>query len=314
MKRQPGMRDPQFTELSAFVTVAEETSFTRAAKRVGRSTASLSETVRALEEQLGVRLLNRTTRSVALTEAGERLLTQLRPLFDAFDEALESINAFRDKPAGHLRLTAPPPVAKFVLAPVLADFLLIYPEISIEILVEAATNDIVARHFDAGFRCSNRVARDMVAVRITDDSRFVAAAAPAYLAQNGKPTVPSDLHAHSCIRLRYSESDFLPWTFIVDRHAIELEVEGSVIVSDHELALGAALEGLGIVYTLEEYVAPMIADGRLVPVLEESALPPAGGFFMYYPKRRKNSAALDALIQFLSTNLRTRRSPPRRSA
>jgi DNA-binding transcriptional LysR family regulator len=308
------MRDPQFSELSAFIAVAEEASFTRAAKRVGRSIASLSETVRALEEQLGVRLLNRTTRSVGLTEAGERLVTQLRPLLDAFDEAVEAVNAFRDTPAGHLRLVAPPPVAKFVLAPVLADFLSQYPEISIEISVESATTDIAARHFDAGFRCGDRVARDMVAVRITEDSRFIAAAAPAYLANHGRPVVPSDLQAHNCIRLRFPDGAFFPWTFIVDDKAVEFEVEGSVIVSEPELALNAALEGLGIVYTLDEYVAPMIGDGRLVRVLEESTLPPSGGFFIYYPSRRKNPAALDALIEFLCVNRGNCQRPIRKSA
>src|SRR5580704_11060266 len=166
------MRGTEFAELSAFVAVAEEASFTKAAKRLGLSPATLSQTIRSLEERLGVRLLNRTTRSVAPTDAGERMLTQMRPLLDGFDAALESVNAFRDKPSGHLSLTVPPPVAKFVLAPVLARFVAQYPEITIEITVESRSSDIVAGHFDAGFRRGNLIARDMIAVRVTDGMRF----------------------------------------------------------------------------------------------------------------------------------------------
>jgi len=196
------MRGTQFAELSAFVAVAEEASFTKAAKRLGLSTATLSGTVRSLEEQLGVRLLNRTTRSVAPTAAGERMLAQLRPLLDGFDAALESINAFRDKPTGHLRLTAPAPVAKLVLAPMLARFLEQYPEITIEISVENRFIDIVAERYDAGFRRGNVIARDMFAVRVTNDAHHHVVASPNYLARRGRPLKPFDLQAHNCIRLR----------------------------------------------------------------------------------------------------------------
>jgi DNA-binding transcriptional LysR family regulator len=299
------MRGTQFAELSVFVSVAEQASFTRAAKRLGRSTATLSQTVRALEERLGVRLLNRTTRSVALTDAGERLMKQLQPLFEAFDEAVESVNAFRDKPAGHLRLLAPPLAAKCVLAPLLADFLLEYPEISVELSIDLAITEVVASHFDAGFRRGDRVAREMTAVRVSDDLHFVAVASPEYLALHGKPTVPSDLHAHNCIRLRLPGGEFLPWVFRVGEKDVEFEVEGSVIVSDPELALSAALEGLGINYTLGGHAAPMIADGRLVPVLEQSGAPPTEGFFLFYPTRVRNPAALEALIEFCRTRVRT---------
>src|ERR1700733_13461495 len=161
------MRGNHFAEFSAFVGVAEHSSYTKAARALGLSTAALSQTVSALEGRLGVRLLNRTTRSVALTEAGEHLLMQLRPLLDGFDAAIESVNAFREKPAGHLRLTMPPPVARFVLAPILARFLRLYPEIVIERTVEPGLTDIVAGHHDPGFRRGNLVARDMIAVRVT---------------------------------------------------------------------------------------------------------------------------------------------------
>jgi DNA-binding transcriptional LysR family regulator len=303
------MRGTQFAELSVFVAVAEQASFTKAAKRLGRSTATLSQTVRALEEQLGVRLLNRTTRSVALTEAGERLMEQLRPLFAAFDDAVESVNAFREKPAGHLRLLVPPLAAKCVVAPVLADFLSEYPEISVEISVELTT-DIVTGNFDAGFWFGDRVVRDMIAVRVTDDVHHVAVAAPDYLTRHGKPTVPSDLYAHNCIRFRYPSGEFLPWAFRVGEKIVEFEVEGSIIVSDPELALSAALEGIGINYTFDKFVAPMIASGQLVQVLEESAPPPTTGIFLFYPNRAKNPAALDALIEFLRANLGRAKVPP----
>jgi DNA-binding transcriptional LysR family regulator len=299
------MRGTQFAELSAFVAVAEHASFTKAAKRLGLSTASLSQTIRALEEQLGVRLLNRTTRSVAPTAAGARLLQQLRPLLDEFDAAIESVNAFRDKPAGQLRLSVPPPVARFVLAPVLAEFLTLYPEISIEILVEAALTDIVAGHFDAGVRRGDRVANDMIAVRITNDLRFVTVASPAYLARHAAPQTPADLRAHNCVRYRLPSGEFLPWQFMIGNKSDRFEVEGSIIVNDMELAVTAALEGIGVTHTVEEYVGCMIDDGRLVPVLGEFELPHAVGFFLFYPSRRQNSAALKALIEFMKAKLRT---------
>jgi DNA-binding transcriptional LysR family regulator len=298
------MRGTHFGELSTFVAVAEEASFTKAAKRMGLSTATLSQTVRALEERLGVRLLNRTTRSVAPTEAGERMLRQLRPLLDGFEAAIESVNAFRDRPAGHLRLTVPPPVAKFTLAPILARFLAKYPEITIEISVDAGLTDIVAGRFDAGFRRDNVIARDMIAVRVTDDMRQVAVASPDYVAKHGRPGVPDDLYAHNCIRFRLPGGGFIPWQFVVDGKLAEFDVGGSVIVNEAELGIRTALAGIGVVYIIEEYVAPMIADGRLVALLDDSVLPRMPGFSLFYPSRRQNPAALQALIEFLRTNLR----------
>jgi len=292
------MHGTQFAELSAFVAIAEEASFTKAAKRLGLSNATLSQTVRSLEEQLGVRLLNRTTRSVAPTDAGERMLAQLRPLLDGFDAALESINAFRDEPTGHLRLTAPGPVAKLVLAPMLARFLAQYPEISIEISVENRLTDIVAERYDAGFRRGKVIARDMIAVRVTADMGFHVVASPNYLARRGRPLMPIDLQAHNCIRLRLASGDFLPWEFVVEGKTVEFQVDGSMVVNDGDLLLSAALEGIGVIYMLEEYVQPMLADGRLVSLLDDSVSPPTEGFFLYYPSRRQNPAALQALIEF----------------
>ena len=299
------MRGNHFAELSAFTGVAEHSSYTKAARALGLSTATLSQTVRALEDRLGVRLLNRTTRSVALTDAGERLLTQLRPLLDGFDEAIESVNAFREKPAGHLRLTMPPPVARFVLAPILARFLRLYPEIVIETTVESGLTDIVASRYDAGFRRGNLVARDMIAVRVTNDMHYHVVASPDYLARRGRPRTPSELHGHNCIRYRLPDGRFIPWIFVVDGKTAEFDVEGSIVVlNDPELVISAALAGIGVAYLYEEYVASHIADGRLVSLLDSSALPVTEGFFMFYPSRRQNPAALRVLIEFLRSELR----------
>ena len=299
------MRRSQFAELSAFVAVAEQASFTKAAELLGLSTATLSQTVRTLEEQLGVRLLNRTTRSVAPTDAGERLLMQLRPLLDGFDAAVESVNSFRERPAGHLRLTMPPPVARFVLAPVLARFLKQYPDIVIETTVESTLTDIVAGRYDAGIRRGNLVARDMIAVRVTNDMHYLVVASPEYLALHGRPRTPADLQAHNCIRYRLPGGGFIPWVFVVDGKTVEFDINGSVVViNDPELVISAALEGIGIAYLYEEYVASLVADGRLVSLLDKSALPITDGFFLFYPSRRQNPAALRALIEFLRLDAR----------
>jgi DNA-binding transcriptional LysR family regulator len=294
------MRGNHFAELSAFVAVAEQASFTNAARRHGLSTATLSQTVRALETRLGVRLLNRTTRSVAPTDAGERLLSQLRPLLDGFDAAIESVNAFRERPAGHLRLTMPPPVARFVLAPVLARFSQLYPEIVIEATVESGFTDIVAGRYDAGFRRGNLVARDMIATRVSSDMHYLVVASPDYLARRGWPQTPADLSAHNCIRYRLPGGGFIPWVFVADGKTVEFDVQGSVVViNDPELVISAALEGIGIAYLYEDYVASLVADGRLVSLLDKSVLPVTDGFFLFYPSRRQNSAALRAFIEFL---------------
>jgi DNA-binding transcriptional LysR family regulator len=299
------MRGTQFAELSVFVAVAEEASFTKAAKRLGLSNATLSQAVRALEERLGTRLLNRTTRSVALTDAGERLLTQLRPLLDGFDAAIESVNAFRDQPIGHLRLTMSPPIAKFIVGPALARFLKQYPEITMEINVGGQFADIVAGRFDAGFNRADFVPRDMVAVRISEDIRYVVVASPGYLRQHGQPHVPADLQGHNCIRFRLPDGAFLPWKFHADNKEFEVHVTGSLDVNEPDLAIDAALGDVGITYTIQEYVAPLIDDGRLVRVLETDMMPHAGAFFMFYPSRRQNPAALRALIEFMQSNLRS---------
>jgi DNA-binding transcriptional LysR family regulator len=298
------MRGTRFAELSAFVAVADLGSFTKAAARMRMSTSSLSQTIRGLEESLGVRLLNRTTRSVAPTEAGEEMLARLRPLLDDFAAVVDSVNAFRDRPAGHLRLTVPPPVASFVLAPMLARFHAQYPEIVLEISVDSAMTDIVAGRYDAGVRFGSSVARDMIAVRITKDRPYVVVASPDYLARHPRPQTPHDLQAHNCIRVRFPSGTFSPWFFIVEGKIVEFDVEGSVIANAPEILIRAALDGVGIFYGGEDYVAPMMAAGRLVTLLEAWMPPPSDGFFLYYPSRRQNPAALQALIEFLRADLK----------
>ncbi len=285
--------------------VAEHGSFTKAAGELGLTKGSLSQTIRALEESLGVRLLNRTTRSVALTEAGERILTRLRPLLDDFEAVVDSANAFRDRPAGQLRLTLPPGVQTYLIGPVLARFTTQYPEIVIEISVDATMTDIVADRYDAGIRFGKRIARDMIAVRISDKIRQVVVASPDYLARHPQPQTPEDLLSHNCIRMRFPSGAFLPWLFAVEGQIVQLEVEGSVIVNEPELLVRAALDGIGLLYMVEDYVRPMMSAQRLIAMLEKWMPPPSDAFFLYYPSRRQNPAPLQALIDFLRTNLKT---------
>jgi DNA-binding transcriptional LysR family regulator len=298
------MRGTRFAALSAFVAVADHGSFTRAATQLGVSTGSLSHTIRELEENLGVRLLNRTTRSVAPTEAGERMLARLRPLLDEFEAAVDSVNAFRERPAGQLRITVPPPVAAFVLAPLLPRFLAQYPDIILDVSVDPVLTDIVAGRYDAGVRLGHRIARDMIAVRITDDLRMNVVASPNYFARHGRPETPQDLQAHNCIRLRFPSGAFSPWRFSIEGETLELDVKGSLIANDADLLVNAALNGTGVAYVLRDFAAPFIATGQLVPLLEEWMPPPSDGFFLYYSSRRQNLASLRAFIEFLVANLK----------
>jgi DNA-binding transcriptional LysR family regulator len=296
------MRGPELAEMHAFVTVAERCSFANAAVQLGVSRSRLSETIRELEGRLGVRLLNRTTRSVAPTVAGERLLAQIRPLLDDFGAVLDSINAFRDKPGGLLRLTVPPPAASFMLAPLLSRFLVQYPAIDLEISVDGALTDIVAGRFDAGMRAGDRVERDMIAVRIGEGIRSVVVAAPDYLARHKRPTTPQDLGAHNCIRFRFASGVIVPWQFEKKGRQVEVAVEGRLTVNDPELAVRAALDGVGVLYTALGYAAPEIEAGRLVPLLEDWRSR-STAIFLYYPSRRQVPAPLQAFIEFLRENL-----------
>jgi DNA-binding transcriptional LysR family regulator len=242
---------------------------------------------------------------VAPSAAGERLLARLRPLLNDFDSVLDSINAFRGKPSGLLRLTVPPPAANFLLAPLLSRFLAQYPAIELEISVDAALTDIVAGRFDAGFRPGERVERDMIAVRIGEEIRGVVVAAPDYLARHPRPTTPRDLQTHNCIRFRFPSGVIIPWQFEKKGKQMEVQVEGHLTVNDEELAITVALDGVGVLYTALGYAPTEIKAGRLVPLLEDWRTGSAA-FFLYYSSRRQMPLPLQVFIEFLRKNLRAR--------
>lgn len=292
------MRGTEFAELSAFVAVAEQRSFAKAAAQLGIAPSTLSQTIRALEERLGVRLLNRTTRSVAPTEAGDRLLTQLQPAFEGVAHAVEAVNDFRDKPMGTLRLLMSRPIANGAIAALMAPFLSAYPEITLDIVSDDSRLDIVSGRFDAGLRLGERIERDMIAVRIIDEIHMYCVASPAYLKERGLPKLPEDLRSHDCIRHRSQwDGAVHPWEFEHGGKKVEIAVHGRLIVNDVYLALRAALAGAGIAYLSHNMAAPYRADGRLVPILAAwcKAL---SGVYIYYPSRRQIPAPLQAFITF----------------
>jgi DNA-binding transcriptional LysR family regulator len=295
---------PGFSETSALVTVLEEKSFRNAARKLGLSPARVSELVRDLEVRVGVRLVERTSRSVAASAAGQRLVERLRPALDDYKAALESLDEFRSKPAGLLRLTVAPPAADFVLAPVIARFLSLYPEISVDISVDRRIVDIVAAHFDAGIRPGERVARDMIAIRISDGMPFVVVASPAYLRQHGTPRTPRELTEHTCIRLRFPSGALAPWRFSKKRRTFEVQIEGQLTANELPIAITAAIDGAGLTQIPLPYVAPELAAGRLVTVLADWARSPVDGFFLYYPTRRQIRPPLKALVDYLRETYR----------
>lgn len=292
----------QLTELTAFVAVAQHRSFTRAAAQVGIALPTMSQTIRGLEEQLGVRLFNRTTRSVALTEAGERLLTEIQPILDGIDHALESVNDFRDKPMGTLRLAATRPFANMQLAPLIQPFLAKYPAISLEIAVDDTHSDIVSGRFDAGVRVGHRVERDMTVLKISEEFRMVAVASPEYLARHPSPAHPNDLHAHNCIPYRAPwDGSLATWIFNKSGQQIELAVHGSLVVNDADLLLSAVLDGVGIGNLPEPIVSSYLADGRLVALLEDWSRM-LSGVFLYHPSRRQTPMPLQLFLNFIADN------------
>jgi DNA-binding transcriptional LysR family regulator len=294
------MKKPSFVEMSAFMAVAERSSFAKAARHLGVSRSTLSETIRSLEEKLGVRLLNRTTRSVAPTEIGQRLLAELRPALESFEAAVESINVFRDKPAGHLRLTVPRPAAKMIIEPILTKFLTAHPAITLEVSIDSALTDIVRERYDAGIRPGHRVEQDMIAVRIGEDARPTVVASPDYLAQHPAPKVPGDLRNHNCVRHRYASGVVHRWDFEERGKSLEVAVTGSLITSHSDLAIRAALDSMAIARVPATFVEDYMAAKRLLPLLEDWR-PRSVGFFLYYPSRRQMPAALKAFIDEVKT-------------
>jgi DNA-binding transcriptional LysR family regulator len=295
----------QLTELTAFVAVAEHSSFTKAAARVGIALPTMSQTIRSLEERLGVRLFNRTTRSVALTEAGERLLAEVQPILEGLDHAIESVNSFRDKPIGTLRLAVGRSASVIVnagrRAPLIQPFLEAYPGVRLEVAIEDTNDDIVSGRFDAGIRIGHRIERDMTILRISDAFRLIAVAAPAYASRHPAPEHPNDLHALNCIQYRAPwDGSLQPWLFTNGDQQVEIAVDGSLIVNDAELLLTATLDGVGVAYLPEPMVAEHLALGRLVVLLDHwsRTLP---GVFLYHPNRRQPPMPLQVFLRFVET-------------
>ena len=293
------MAGPGLAEMNAFVAIVEHRSFAKAAVQLGVSASTLSECLRKLEERLAVRLIERTTRSVAPTEAGQRLLTRLRPVLEDYEAALESINDFRDKPCGQLRVTIAAPAAEIIMAPIVARFLAQYPGIKLEISVDDALTDIVAGRFDAGIRIRELLDRDMIAVRVAAELRLVVTASRAYLKGHGRPKTPHDLLSRNCIRLRLPSVGLLPWRFAQNGKPFEVAVDGALVVNDVPFALRAARDGLGLLQTHSNRVESFIAQGELETVLDDWAPPRVNGFYLYYPCRRHTRAPLQALVDFL---------------
>jgi DNA-binding transcriptional LysR family regulator len=292
-------RREELGSLSLFLEVAEERSFTRAAAKLGISQSALSHSIRRLEARLGLRLLTRTTRSVAPTEAGERLIETLRPALDDIDDKLASLTELRDRPAGTVRITAGTHAARAVLWPVMDKLLAEHPDINVEISSEGGFVDIVTERFDAGVRLGERLEQDMVAVRISPRLRMAAFAAPAYLASRGTPRTPYDLADHSCINLRLPSSGGLyAWEFEQGGKELNVKVGGQLVLNDVDLIVEAAVTGHGIGFLLEDHVSSLFADGSLERVLE-SWCEPFDGYYLYYPSRRQPSAAFSLVLEAL---------------
>jgi DNA-binding transcriptional LysR family regulator len=303
------MRGTQFAELSAFAAIAEQRSFAKAATLLGVGRSTLSQNLRALEERLGVRLLNRTTRSVSLTEAGARLLARVRPALGELEAAVDDIGDDRRAPTGLLRLVVQPPVASLMIGPMLARFMGAYPGIRLDVAVEKMPGDIVGEGFDAGIRFGEQVERDMIAMRVMGEARFVVVAAPGYLARHPRPKTPRDLRQHDCIRNRLPNGAMFGWDFAKNGRVVHAAVGGRLIVNDIELSIRAVLDGLGLAYLLHDYIAADIADGRLVPMLEDWS-PRMSGFFLYHSSRRRITAPLQAFIDFMKAEIKRRGLSP----
>jgi DNA-binding transcriptional LysR family regulator len=293
------MRREELLDLNAFLTVAEEQSFTRAAAKLGTSQSSLSHTIRRLETRLGVRLLTRTTRSVAPTGAGERLLATLRPALDSIGAQLASLGELREKPAGHIRITTGEHAATTVLWPALEKLLAEYPDIHVELSTDAGFTDIVTERFDAGVRLGEALARDMVAVRIGRDLRMAVVGSPGYFARHPPPRAPQDLAGHRCINLRMlSAGGFYAWELEKDGREVRVRVDGQLAFNSVTMVVRAAIAGFGLGFVMEDQVTADLAAGRLVRVLDDWC-PPFAGYHLYYPSRRQPSAAFALLVDAL---------------
>jgi DNA-binding transcriptional LysR family regulator len=293
------MRRDELGDLAVFLAVAEARSFTRAAAKLGTSQSNLSHTVRRLEESLGIRLLTRTTRSVAPTEAGERLIETLRPALNEIDDRIAALGELRDKPAGTVRITTTQHASESILWPALVRLLPDHPEVNVELSINTALTDIVTDRFDAGVRLGEQVAKDMIAVRIGPDIRMAVVGAPSYFATHPKPKIPHDLTKHRCINLRLATRGGLyAWEFEKDGRELNVRVEGQLVFNEARMLILAATAGAGLAYVLEDQAKPLIAVGQLVRVLGDWC-PPFPGYHLYYPSRRQASPAFSLLVEAL---------------
>lgn len=292
------MERNDLSTLAAFLAVAEERSFTRAAKRFGVSPSAMSHAMRGLEEDIGVRLLSRTTRSVAPTEAGEQLLGRLRPALTDVQDALDQLSGLRHKPAGRVRLLIPRLAGTTVLGPKLAKFTRDYPDVVLDITADDSRLDIVAGGFDAGIHFGEYIQKDMIAVRVSQDHRAAIVGAPAYFKAHPKPKAPHDLLKHRCINFRHGNAGVYRWEFDKGKKSLSVAVNGPLIVDDVETVVRAAIDGIGLAFVSDERVMPQLERGELIRVLEDWCQP-FPGFFLYYPSRRQQPAALSALINTL---------------
>jgi DNA-binding transcriptional LysR family regulator len=293
------MKDPDLRDLDAFVAVARTKNFRRAALEQRVSASSLSQRLRDMEERLGVRLMHRTTRSVALTEAGELLLARVGPAIADIGGALDQVRGLRDVPSGRLRINAPPPAVDLVLAPMVAPFLRAYPQIDLEIVAESSFIDIVDAGFDAGVRYGEHLAQDMIAVSLGPPQRYAVVASPQYVAQHGRQKHPKDLLNHACIRTRFGTRAIPDWDFEKAGRIVKVAAQGNLIATYFGLAMRAVKDGLGFWPTFEGYVRDEIKSGALVSVLDDWCAPFPGPF-LYYPSRRQPPPALAAFVAFVA--------------
>lgn len=285
-------------DLAVFLAIARHRSFRRAAVELGVSASALSHALRTIEERLGLRLLNRTTRSVALTEAGERLYARVQPAFSDIGDAIDDLNRFRGKPAGTIRLNSSRQAAKQVLMPVVTAFLRAYPEVNVDLVIDDGLVDIVAGGFDAGVRLGEFMAGDMIATPLGPRQRMVVVGSPAFLKRHPAPAAPQDLTRLPCIRFRFRSGEIYHWEF--ERGGVELKiaVEGPLTLLDMDLMVQAALDGLGLAYAFESNVAALVARRRLVRLLDPWC-PYFPGFYLYYPNRRQHAASFRAFLDFV---------------
>jgi DNA-binding transcriptional LysR family regulator len=312
MKSSFTINPDQLPALLVFARVAANASFTRAARELEVSASALSQTIRALETRLGVRLLNRTTRQVGLTEAGATLLARVEPALLDIDCAVEDLRQQREHPAGVLRITVPQVGVPALLEPYLADFLAAYPEIQLDLQVDSALNDLVADGLDAGIRLGEKVQRDMIALPLGGVQRSVVVGAPAYFARHGMPKHPRELQSHNCLRFRFARGGATyRWEFCERRRWYEVGIEGNLTCNDHALLLRTASSGVGLVHTMESLVRAQLAAGTLVSVLD-AYLPPYDGFYLYYPSRAQLAPKLRVFADFLRARMND--APPRERA